>query len=67
MFNTFKEDFSEEVAFDYFLKPQLDLLSDKNWKVRTQVCYNLAAFNVKNDDVVLALIMALNDADPDVR
>ena len=43
------------------------MIKDKNWKVRAQLCYNLGAFQWNHKEIVLALICALADQDPEVK
>lgn len=64
LYDTFKKDFQPPLALNIFIRPHLDLLEDSNPMVRAQICYNLAAFDIRRDLIVTALIKALNDEAP---
>ncbi len=61
---TFRNDVNE--SFKEIIRPQLDFLSDPSPEVRLKVLQNLAAFNVCNDEILFAIIIALSDPNDNV-
>ncbi|KAI8613672.1 hypothetical protein BC830DRAFT_1082509 [Chytriomyces sp. MP71] len=65
LYHTFENDLPN--AIRDILIPQLDLINDEAWQVRTQVAANLAAYRVKHPEIMLALISKLSDKNEAVR
>ncbi|KAK5673346.1 hypothetical protein QVD99_000798 [Batrachochytrium dendrobatidis] len=64
MYHTFKADFKDPI--NQIVNPQLQQMHDPNWQVRTQIINNLASYQIFNENIVYAMIVALADPSPQV-
>ncbi|KAI8810461.1 hypothetical protein BJ742DRAFT_800389 [Cladochytrium replicatum] len=65
LFSAYKTDFRDPV--NLILIPQLEWISDDNWQVRAQLCSNMAGYNVRDSQILSALIGSLRDENSTVR
>ncbi|KAI9338107.1 hypothetical protein DFJ73DRAFT_779687 [Zopfochytrium polystomum] len=59
LYRTFEKDIPD--ALDRVLLPQLEFLTDADWRVRAQLCANMGAYSIRHPDVVFSLVCRLND------
>ncbi|KAJ3029457.1 WD repeat-containing protein 87 [Rhizophlyctis rosea] len=65
LYRTFQGDFLDPLTT--LIRPQLEVLDDDSWQVRSQLCNNIMAYGIFHPDILLALICRLADQHELVR